>query len=149
MCGREEPKQRKEQGLWPYQVSGFLMETPNIRWPSSWRGLQELTKILCCFCHRSEREMLAQQRKDSNLLQPSWADEPRNLEPFHKTPRALMCRVSGRSTRFERKKSSVTSDGHHLPQSTCGRETLVGPCRPRTVSMVSCLSRSRWPSETA
>ena len=87
VCWQEELKQRKEQGLYGHTKCldfGWKHQTSDV--PPSWWGLQELTKISRCFCHWSEREMLAQQRKDSNLPQPSWADEPRILEQLSQNP---------------------------------------------------------------
>ena len=77
-------------------------------------ALQELTKISRCFCHWSEREMRALQRKDSNLLQPSGEEEPRILEQLSQNLSSidLPCLRSLQPESSEI--TSVTSDGHHL-----------------------------------
>ena len=106
--------------------------------PPSWRGLQEVTQILRCFCQWWERELLAQQRKDSNLLQPPWADDSRIFEQLSQNLTSTDVPCSGRSTRFERnfffcyQRWSTTSKKSQEATAKC-RATLQSCCKATVI----------------
>ena len=110
---------------------------------------QELTKISRCFCHWPEREMCALQRKDSNSLQPSWADEPRILEQLSQNPSStdLPCLRSLQPESSEI--TSVTSDGNVQEATAKCRGTLQSCCKAtvtpgcNTANAAECVPETR------
>ena len=116
-------------------------------------ALQEFTKISRCFCHWSEREVCALQRKDSNSLQQSWADEPRIFEQLSQNPTStdLPCLRSLQPESSEI--SSVSNDGHHLKNvqeatakcrgtlQSCCKATVTPGCN--TANSAECVLMTR------